>query len=51
MPRLDKLKNQLEISNQKAKDARENGPDHIYNWYEGFTDGLERAIEILEEED
>lgn len=51
MSKLDKLKNQLEIAEKKMKKNRERGSsEHLLDWYEGYTDGLERAIDIMEED-
>ena len=51
MTKLEQLKNQLEIAEKKMKKNRKRGSsEHLLDWYEGYTDGLERAIDILEEE-
>jgi len=46
MTKLEQIKNQLEIAKRHYDKKRS-----IKDWQEGYIDGLERAIEILEEED
>lgn len=45
MTKLEQLKNQPELA--KKNDVS----DSLSDWKEGYIDGLERAIEIIEEED
>lgn len=52
MTNLDELKNQLGVAKQKFKEKRKKGSSpRLLSWYEGYTDGLERAIDIMEEEE
>lgn len=44
MTKLEQLKNQLELAKKHEVS------DSLLSWKEGYIDGLERAIEIMEEE-
>lgn len=51
MTKLEQLKNQLKIAKKKQKkNEKQRSSEHLLDWYEGYTDGLERAIEIIEED-
>jgi len=51
MDKLTELKNELKSSELKRKrNRKEDAPRHLLNWYNGYIDGLERAIDILKKD-
>lgn len=45
MTKLEQLKNQLDLAKKNEVS------NSLLDWKEGYIDGLERAIEIIEEEE
>jgi hypothetical protein len=51
MDKLIELKNELKSSKLKKKrNKKRDAPRHLLNWYNGYIDGLERAIDILKKD-
>jgi hypothetical protein len=49
MDKLTKLKEELKSAERKRKRNRDrDAPRHLLNWYNGYIDGLEKAIDIIE---